>query len=73
VTKESRKLSAKVSIDREFAVSHETTQNVVVEVERLFDEAKAAFVERIFEERRKAAPAAKRRRSSSAASNRSRR
>lgn len=40
-----------VSIDREFAVSHETTQDVVLAIEALFDEAKAAMVARVLNER----------------------
>jgi hypothetical protein len=44
-------LESTVAIDREFALTHETTQQVVDEIGRLFDAAKDAMVAQVLEER----------------------
>lgn len=41
-----------VVVDRDFAVTTETTQDVVAAIERLFNEAKDEMVARVLQERR---------------------
>ena len=44
-------LKSTVAIDREFALTYETTQDVVGEIGRLFGAAKDAMVARVLQER----------------------